>query len=475
MLVGFAQTKITPPIGAVIPGGFKKRISTGVHDPLHATACVIDDGQTTIAIVSIDALSVRRSVVRNARRLVQSCCGIPEKNILLAATHTHCGGPIANAFECEADESYCQLVAERVAEAVLKAHEDKVEAQFCVVVGQENEVSFNRRFVMKDGRQQTHPGKGNPDIVRPAGPIDPDVGVIAFKEKSGSMLGFLVNFACHCTVMFGTEFSADYPFYLSETIRKQFGDQCLTVFLQGASGDVTQVANTLLREPEFGEKWAWQIGTRLGGEVIKAVALADFVDDALLQVESSTVQIPRRQVTEKMIEQAKQTLSSDGASEVEKIYAQEILLLAQKAKEKPFADAEVQVMAIGQCAIAAIPGELFCQFGLDIKRASPFPTTFVATCANGMVGYLPTFEAFAGGGYEVRLARSSQLVPYAANQLVNTALQLLQSLTVPQTKPSNPFKTSAWNVGASPPELTGLAPYTRELSNSEAFALNSEV
>ncbi|MCX7643386.1 MAG: neutral/alkaline non-lysosomal ceramidase N-terminal domain-containing protein, partial [Armatimonadetes bacterium] len=456
MRVGFAQMDITPPIGSVIPGDFRKRISTGVHDPLHATACVISNEQVTVAIVSVDALSVKGAIVESARKLAQSRCEIPTQNILIAATHTHSGGPIANAFECEADENYCAFVAEKIAEAIFKAWENRDEAQVGIAVGHENRVAFNRRFVMKNGRHQTHPGKGNPDIVRPAGPTDPDVGVIAFKGKNGEMLGFIVNFACHCTVMGGTEFSADYPFYLAETLRKEFGKQCLTVFLQGASGDVTQVANTLLREPEFGEKWAWKIGTRLGGEVIKTVAVMDFVDSAPFQVSRSNVRLSRRQVPEKMLEEAKRILSANGVPDVERIYAREIVLLAEEVKRQPFVEAEVQAIAIGRSAIVAIPGELFCQFGLDIKRGSPFPTTFVVTCANGMVGYLPTQEAFRGGGYEVRLARSSQLMPDAGDQLVGEALQLLQSFWVPPSPHPAQVKTPAWDVGASPPELTGL-------------------
>jgi len=458
MRVGFAQSDITPPVGAVIPGDFRKRTATGVHDPLHATACVISDGETAVAIVSVDAISVKRSLVESARKLAQSRCGIPAQNILIAATHTHSGGPTANVFECEADENYCDFVAEKIAEAIVKAWEGGSEAQFGVGVGHETRIAFNRRFVMRDGRHQTHPGKGNPDIVRPAGPTDPDVGVMAFKGESGKVLGFIVNFACHCTVMGGTEFSADYPFYLTEVLKKEFGEQCLTVFLQGASGDVTQVANTLLREPEFGEKWAWRIGTRLGGEVVKTFALMDFANSVPLQVASSKVRLVRRRVPENLLEEAKRVLSDDGAPDVERIYAREVLLLAEEAREQPFVEAEVQVIAIGRCAIVTIPGELFCQFGLDIKRASPFPTTFVATCANGMVGYLPTPEAFKGGGYEVRLARSSQLMPDAGNQLVGEALKLLQSLWLPPAPSSPQVRTPPWNVGASPPELTGLDP-----------------
>lgn len=456
LLVGVAQTEITPEIGSIIPGGFRKRISTGLHDPLHATSCVISDEQTTVAIVSVDALSVKKSIVESARELAQSRCGIPARNILIAATHTHSGGPIADVFECEADEDYCRFVSEQIARAIVEAYCNRVKARIGIAVGHENRVAFNRRFIMKDGRHQTHPGKGNPGIVRPAGPTDPDVGVIAIQDENERFLCFIVNFACHCAVMGGSEFSADYPFYLAETLKKEFGDQCLTLFLQGASGDVTQVANTLPREPEFGERWAWRIGTRLGGEVIKAIALAEFVEPLPLQVAHSTVKLARRRVPEEMLEEAKGILSESGEPTVERIYAREIVLLAEEADEQPFVDAEVQIITIGRTALVAIPGELFCQFGLDIKRSSPFPVTFVVTCANGMVGYLPTPEAFNGGGYEVRLARSSQLMPDAGNQLVGEALRLLQSLSVPPPPPSRQVKTPAWDVGASPSRLTGL-------------------
>ncbi len=456
MLAGVAQTDITPPIGSVMPGGFHKRIATGVHDPLHATALILSEGETTLSLVSLDALSVPASLVQAVRSAVADKCGIPPRNLLIAATHTHCGGPIANAFECDADEGYRSFVAEQIVNAVVKAWEERTEAEVGIGVGHETRVAFNRRFVMRNGRHQTHPGKGNPDIVRPAGPTDPDVGVLAVRRKDGQLMGCVVNFACHCTVMGGTEFSADYPYYLSETLRKVFGDQCLTVFLPGACGDVTQVANTLPREPEFGEKWAKRIGLRLGGEVVKVIALMEFSDSLPLQSAQSVVHLTRRKVPEAMLQNARRLLATNGPMDVERVYARELILLAEEEQQNPFVEAEVQVFAIGRCAFVAIPGELFCQFGLDIKRASPFPTTFVVTCANGMVGYLPTPEAFKGGGYEVRLARSSQLMPDAGDQLVGEALQLLQSLWVPPATPQPIVRTPPWDVGASPPELTGL-------------------
>ena len=88
----------------------------------------------------------------------------------------------------------------------------------------------------------------------------------------------------------------------------------------------------------------------------------------------------------------------------------------------------VQVMALGDVAIVALPVELFTDFGRQIKAGSPFRQTFVVTLANGWHGYVPTLEAFARGGYEPRFAFPSRLVPEAGNLLTDAALALLHRL-----------------------------------------------
>lgn len=469
MFVGFAQRDITPPVGSPIPGGFRQVTSTGVHDPLQATASVLDDGKSIVAIISVDALSVKSSLVAEARRQIRQACGIPPENILIAATHTHTGGPIADVFESESDPNYCMFVTEQIVCAVQQAMATKRKAYIGIGMGTAPCLAFNRRFVMRNGRHQTHPGKGNPNIVKPAGPTDPTVSVLAARDEQDNWLGCLVNFACHGTVMGGTQFSADYPFYLAQTLRGVLGEQCLTVFLPGACGDVTQVDNLNLREQEFGEAWAWRIGTALGGAVIQTVAKMEFHPEALLQLRTTTVPLQRRTVPKEWLDEAKRLLSTDGLWSVERVYAREWLLLAEEVKRQPMVEAEVQVIGVGRSAFVAIPGELFCQLGFDIKRGSPFPVTFVVSCANGMVGYLPTPEAFKGGGYEVRLARSSQLMPHAGERLVTAALKLLGTLTVPSPPLKSPVTTPPWDVGASPPEQTGLGPATLSDGTEQAI------
>ncbi len=67
----------------------------------------------------------------------------------------------------------------------------------------------------------------------------------------------------------------------------------------------------------------------------------------------------------------------------------------------------------------------FCDYGLRIKKASRHPTTWVVSLANEWIGYVPTAQAFVGGGYEPRTARSSKLAPDAGQRLLETALKAL--------------------------------------------------
>jgi hypothetical protein len=451
MEIGFARVDVTPPIGAEMPGSFSKRCNVGVHDPLHARAMVVSDSKTRVALVGVDALSLKHSVVRRARELATEWCGFGP-NIMACASHTHSGGPATGPLGSDPDEEYLRFLSLRIAQAVTLADRAKVPARLGIGAGHEDTVAFNRRFWMKDGKQATHPGKGNPETVRVAGPIDPEVGVLGAWSLEGQYLGCLVNYTCHCTVFGGLEVSADYPFYMDRTVRDVMGEDSVTVFVNGAYGDVTQVSNTLLREAEFGEKWARRVGTVLGGEAVKVLSRMEPREEARLQAAVERIGLTPRPVTAERLAEAQALLATDGPWDVERWYARELVLLDEMNREEPLVPAEVQVLAVGEAALVAIPGEYFCRFGLDIKAQSPFPHTWIAGTANGCVGYIPTAEAMGpnGGGYEPRLCRSSKLVPEAGGELQDTALKLLRRLEPPPPPPAPEVPPAApWNVGAS--------------------------
>ena len=474
MQVGFAATDVTPAVGKEVPGGFTKAFSATVHDPLLATAAVIGDGETRVALVGLDNLSVKRWVVQAARALIESRTGIPTDSVLVGASHTHNGGPcvgalpgdFARAFDpefCEQlaqhemtapDPAYLHLVAEQIATAVILADQRREEALLAVGRGEERTVAFNRRFRMRDGRQMTHPGKGNPDIIEPAGPADPEVGVVSAWTPSGRFLGAVVNFTCHGTVFSGG-ISADWPYYMRTTVTNALNPLAHVVFLNGACGDVTQVNNLSLQESEFGEKWARRVGQKVGSEALRVIADAEPAELVPFAASHTTFPIKTREVSEERFAAALALVRSDAPHDHEWWFARDEVLLHEQNRWEPRATCEVQAIQIGPAAYVANPAEYFCQFGLNIKARSRFPYTWVVELANGCIGYVPTPEAMGpqGGGYEPRLALSSKLVPEAGQMIEDASAALLQSLT-PGVEPARPMVATAgqpWGMGASSP------------------------
>src|SRR5207245_11668191 len=157
----------------------------------------------------------------------------------------------------------------RSIDAVSLAHDSRAEVKAGIGRGKEDQVAFNRRFRMRDGRTVTHPGQGNEAILEPAGPTDPEVGVIGVWDKERKkLLGCVVNFACHATTSPGG-ISANYIYYLEKAIKGYYGTDTVVVFLNGASGDVTQVNNQSPYKYPDGERWAQLVGGKVGSEALK--------------------------------------------------------------------------------------------------------------------------------------------------------------------------------------------------------------
>jgi neutral ceramidase len=421
--VGFAETDITPKLGSQSPGGMQSRRLNAVHDPLKAVAMVVQNDQAAVALVGIDALFITEGTTACAREAITAATKIPGSNVLIGASHTHGGGPVATCFESEADPDYAGLVAKRVAEPVISAYHSLHAAELGDGIGHEPSISFNRRFLMRNGRQATHPGKGNPEIVKPAGPIDPDVGVLAARAPDGELLGLFVNFACHLTVMGGNGFTADYVYHLREALRRHYKKPALPVgFLLGAAGDVTQVDNRRAGR-EFGEEWSNLFGLALAAEVIQTVARMSWSKEAVIRVAQTLVPIAIREPRDGPAEPPALGLGS--GSVADKIYAHEREAVEKERARRPMIPCEVQAIRIGDLGIVTNGAEFFCQLGLDIKAASPLARTWVVSLANQWIGYVATPSAYYAGGYEPRTARSAKMAPWAGQALVEGSLAAL--------------------------------------------------
>lgn len=473
---GFAERDITPDIGMEQPGGYGKSHHLRFHDACKVRVALFDDGRHSVVLVGMDTLVVPRKIVIDARAAIQKEFQIPGEAVMIGASHSHSSGPVGMVMPGEfdtasdlvkklayeesscADPGFLTRVTHEIVAGVRAARKARKPAQIGFGFGHEDKVAFNRRLRMKNGQSWSHPRPGNPDILEYAGPIDPQVGVIGAWDMEGRLLGTIVNFACHATTNPGG-ISANWIYYLEKTIQGALDSRAPVVFMQGACGDVTQVDNLSPWRSPAPEDWARQVGGRVGAEAVRVLLSMARTSETVLDSRQKLLSIPRRKPSATRLQHSHEVVKAGkpAGDTTAYLFAKEILMLDHLCKTTPEVQAEVQVIQVGPAAFVSNPAEYFCQFGLDIKKGSPFPFTFPVELANGIVGYVPTEDAFGpgGGGYETRLTSYSNLVITAGRTLADTGIRLARELKpgpVPEPPRTPPF-SAPWSYGNVPPEL----------------------
>lgn len=472
---GFAYRDITPDIGAEQPGGYGKSYHTKFHDTCKVRVAVFDDGVKKAAIIGLDALVVPQKVVADARAIIAKETGIPPEAVMVGASHSHSSGPVGMVQPGEfdgasdlvkrlaydesscADVGYLLRVTREIADGVKAADRALAPVLIGYGFGTEDKVAFNRRLRMKNGQSWSHPGAMNPEIVEYAGPIDPQVGVIGAWSLEGDMMGVVVNFSCHATTNPGG-ISANWIHYLEQTVQGALDTKAPVVFMQGACGDVTQVDNLSPNRRPGPVEWAQQVGGRVGAEAVKVLLSMPRGGEAAVDFRQKILPIPRRAPSAAKIAKANEIVAAGKpkGDTTDYLFAKETLMLDYLVQSRPVVDVEVQAIQIGAAVLASNPAEYFVQYGLDIKKGSPFAFTFPVELANGFVGYVPTEEAFGpnGGGYETRLTAYSNLEVTGGRKIANGCIELTRELKPSPSPefPKAPFG-GPWRYGNVPPEL----------------------
>ncbi len=434
---GVAVADITPPPGFRMSGYFRERISTGTRDPLHAKAIVFAQGKTRAALVICDLVGISLEASSRARKLAAEKTGIPAAHIAVTATHSHTGplyfGPLRKYWHEHAvaeqgrdlheEFDYTDRLVEKLVDTIARADAAVQPVKLSAgMTEQTPQISFNRRYHMKDGTVRFNPGSHNPKIVRPAGPMDPDVGILAFrKPEDEKPSAVLTVFAMHADTLGGTEYSADYACSLEKTLKKHFGDSLVCLFGAGTCGDLNDIDVTA--ESRLGSE---KLGTLLGESVVKALPKLKPVHEPSLAVRSERVEVPLQRFTPEQVAAAERDVAKIGTGELPFLREVEAAKIMHLQERGPTAELEVQVFKLSDdTAIVTLPGEIFVEFGLAIKKASPFKTTLVIELANDAIAYVPTKKAFAEGSYETV---NSRVKPGGGEMLIETAIRLLKEI-----------------------------------------------
>ncbi len=424
LTAGVSQVDITPPLGIGMRGYFEARTATTVHDPLHVRSFALESETGAIAIAVCDLIGLRREYIDQAKERIADTVGLQPEQVLVSCTHTHTGPHTG-------DDDYTQFVVGRIADGVRIAWDRREPALVGRGSGSESRVVFNRRYRMKDGTVQTNPGLGNPDVVEPAGPVDPEVGVMELRRSDGSTIGLLANYALHYVGIPDDHHavSADYFGFFSRMMQRMVGGSFVAALANGASGDINNLdvlGNARPRNDRY------QHIERVAG-VVAAAALwgrneAEFTDEVTIGSALAELTLPPRAApTEEDVARAEEIEArvAEGKPVLmgERSFARRVRRMAEDPPEPR--DTVVQALRIGDLGVASAPGEFFVELGLAIKQRSPFAQTMVLELANDSVGYIPTVRAFEEGAYE---PESSSYEPGFGEQIVDTAVGLLEGL-----------------------------------------------
>lgn len=435
--VGTAEIEITPPVGYRIGGNFNERFTTGIKDPLMAKAIVFSQGETKGVLVICDLVAIFRNVSVPARKHIAQELSIPSEQVCIAATHSHTGplysGALRDQFHRVAIEregtdphekvNYAEFLVEKIMTVTSQADNKLQPVDIQAGYGFENRIAFNRRFITKDGSARTWIGINHPDVVRVAGPIDTEISLIQFTNPDDRKpVSLISSYALHLDTTGGTEYSGDFPYYLSRNLKEKFGNDFISIFGAGTCGDINHVdtGNKKRNKTEL-------IGEYYTESVLKALPELQPVKKPSLKILSRVVDVKKQEFTEEELAEAKEIMPKMNDSSIpflKKVKSRAIMELAENQSETlPY---EVQAFRIStDLAIVTLPGEIFVELGMQIKQNSPFKTTLVIELANSAPGYIPTRKAFAEGSYETVNSRG---VPGCGEELVEVATELLNRL-----------------------------------------------
>lgn len=430
---GTGRVDITPGLGCHIAGYFEDRIAEHIHDPLYVKALAISDGETTIGLMTIDLVYITSELVEEAKAMIAARTGVPAHCVMISSTHTHTGPAVRAVLGTPAEPGYGEILPQKIADAFVMAYNQRCPAELAHASGSCPEEVHNRRWHMKDGTVRMNPGYCNPDAIKPAGPTDPELGVMIFREKdSRKPIAVYANYPLHyvgnnkhCWI------SADYFGEYATALQRIAGESFMVIMANGCQGNINNCDFTRpprkQTDPYHNQR---RVANVIAAETWKQWSLLredDFVDQ--LTVAATLKMLPfqrRRASAEDLAKAEKIVAANDHSNAMEWIYANELVKLEKDMP--PSWDVPLHALRVGDLGIVGLHGEVFVEIGLAIKEQSPYKRNLVVGMANGSSGYIATDQALSEGSYETRLCRHVCAPPGTGPAWIAAAVSALNEL-----------------------------------------------
>ena len=431
---GASAIDITPLHPVQLAGyPFVERMSTGVHDPLLASVLYLHDGKNPVLFVSCDLIYVGKETASHVRNRIQQEYGIPSSHIMITATHTHSGPATVDFIAGSHDEllqpvnqNYLLFLETRILEAVSQAVQKTEEVSVWTAHADITGVGSNRHD--------------------PAAASDMNAPIILVRRKTdASVMACMVVCSMHPTVLHedSTLLSGDFPGITRKLLKEEyFSTDTVFIFQMGTAGN--QSPRHVTKGNTFQE--ATRLANILTTAIIKGIAMAQPQEKGELKLCRAQVKLHRKRFpplaqaenyvqdcSSKLHHAIQNSLPSQAirSAEVNWFGAKEMAYLSQLAANGQLEEvylknemAEILVFKLGSLTIVGWPGEIFVEYGLEIKKQ--FPGTAVITLVNGeLQGYIVTPEAMEKGLYE---ASNAIFDASSGTELVTHTKELIKTL-----------------------------------------------
>ncbi len=443
---GFGRVCITPPMGTPITGYFMARNVKGVLDDLYTSAVAISDGAICALVISVEVIEFSTEQCNGYRDAISKATGVHPDAIFINCSHTHTGGQpgaVGSLGTGAVAMEYEQQLLDSMVDASKEAIADLCPAKLSYADGKAENISFIRRYRMKDGGVQTNPGVDNPNIDHALGTPNDKVQLLKI-EREGKDDIYAVCFGTHADSVGGELVSADWPGFVRTTIEKAVdGVKC--IFLTGSQGDVNHINTSPSANDRVGLDYdsfdgvprgyehAKHMGRVVAGAVLAICGKTLPIEQSNIKFGVKSIDIPSHRENEREAEaRALLELYNNGRQDEIPFKAMELTTAVAEANRivrllngPDSFNFVLSAISIGDFALVGIPGELFVEIGRRVERESLFGATFVCCLTNGGDCYFPTESAYDEGGYE---ARSSKLDRSTENIVVDGIKKLFSDL-----------------------------------------------
>ena len=473
LLIGTAETDITPTLPVALMGQFYLRIADTIETPLTANVVALESRDENYSLdmaitVSCDVVVIPTLYVQKIRSEVKK--QLPDLDvtkIFLNATHTHTSPVLVNdakmQFPIPKDgilqvEAYQAFFVQQVTKAIVKAWKNRAPGSVTWGLGHAS-IANNRRLVFSkrasdpgpflNGTTQMYGSPDSPDFMNLEGMAEDDINTLFFWDKSDKLIAMAIDVPCPAQEVEGRRaVNADYWHPVREKLKQRFGQDLCIVGWIGVAGDQSphilyrksaeermRKLRNLSREEELARRIVLAVEETY--ETVKNERLSD----VQLTHKVEILNLPEFEISEREYLFAKAESDKYAAmieadpDAAEKVQARmswnaDVVNRYEMQLEvpHPMLETEVHVLRIGDIVVCTNPYELFTDYGIRMQARSKALQTFtIQLVGPGPAHYIPTEEAVKGGGYSA-VPASCPVGPEGGQILVDRTVDLINEI-----------------------------------------------